>query len=123
MVQASTRGTVDIDDDAGLRIVKAGITRPNGGSECVEGTPASCITSHRNLHTPCIPRHGLVLRIRCPSRCAQQRERRLSGPGVIVTRCEEDAHAPIGPKCPAFMGRASPFPRDLCIIRVTLHLS
>ena len=37
---------------------------------------------------------------------------------VIVTRCEEDAHLPISPKSPAFMGRASPFPRDLCIIRV-----
>lgn len=80
--------------------------------------PASCIASRRSLHMPCIPRHSLAPRIRSPSRCAQRRERRLSGVCVIVTRCEEDAHPPIGPKNPAFMERESPFPRDLCIIRV-----
>ena len=39
---------------------------------------------------------------------------------VIVTRCEEDAHLPIGPESPVFMGRASPFARDLCNIRVDM---
>ena len=81
-------------------------------------TPASCITSRRNLHTPCIPRHRLVLRIQGPSRCAQRRERRPCGVWVIVTRCEEDAHLPIAPESPVFMGRASPFARDLCNVRV-----
>ena len=79
--------------------------------------PASCITSRRNLHTPCIPRHRLVLRIQGPSRCAQRRERRPCGVWVIVTRCEEDAHLPIAPESPVFMGRASPFARDLCNVR------
>ena len=32
--------------------------------------------------------------------------------------CEEDAHAPMGSKSPAFKGRASPLTRDLCNIRV-----
>ena len=80
--------------------------------------PASCITSRRNLHTPCIPRHRPVLRIQSPSRCAQRRERRPCGVWVIVTRSEEDAHLPIGPESPVFMGWASPFARDLCNIRV-----
>ena len=31
--------------------------------------------------------------------------------------CEEDAHAPMGSKSPAFKGRASPLTRDLCNIR------
>ena len=69
---------------------------------------ASCITSRRNLHPPCISRHRFVLRIRSPSRFAQRRERRLSGVCVIFTRCEEDAHGPIDPKSLVFMGRASP---------------
>lgn len=47
---------------------------------------ASCTSSRRNLHTPSIPRHRLVLRIRSPSRGAQRRERRLSGVCVIFTR-------------------------------------
>ena len=79
--------------------------------------PASCITSHRNLHTPCIPRHRLVLRIQSHSQCAQRRERRPCGVWVIVTRCEEDTHLPIAPESPVFMGRASPFARDLCNVR------
>jgi len=61
-----------------------------------------------------------LMRIQSPSRCAQRRERHLSGVCIIVTRCEEDAHTPIGPKIPSFMGRASRFARDLCIIRVDL---
>ena len=32
--------------------------------------------------------------------------------------CEEDAHAPMGSKSPAFKGRAIPLTRDLCNIRV-----
>ena len=32
--------------------------------------------------------------------------------------CEEDAHAPMGSKSPAFKGRASPLTRDLCNNRV-----
>ena len=79
--------------------------------------PASCITSRRNLHTSSISRHRLVLRIQSPSRREQRRERRPSSVCIIVTRCEEDAHGRIGPKSPAFMGRASPFPRNFCIIR------
>ena len=63
------------------------------------------------------PASSLVLRIQSPSRRAQGGERRLSGVCFIVTSREEDAHGSNGPKSPAFMGRASPFPRDLCIIR------
>ena len=33
--------------------------------------------------------------------------------------CEEDAHAPMGSKSPAFKGRGSPLTRDLCNIRVS----
>ena len=35
---AFARVTVDIDDCAGLRVVEAGIAKPIGGGECVEGT-------------------------------------------------------------------------------------
>ncbi len=49
-------------------------------------TLASCITSRRNLHTPSILRHRLVLRVPSSSRCAQRRERRLCGVWVIFIR-------------------------------------
>ena len=79
---------------------------------------ASCITSHRNLHTPCILRHRFVPRIQSFSRCARQREQRLFRVRVIFTCCEEDAHAPNGPNSPASKGRESTLARDLCNIRV-----
>ena len=79
---------------------------------------ASCITSHRNLHTPCIPRHRFVARIQSLSRCAQQREWHLLRVRVIFTYCEEDAHAPNGPNSPASKGRESTLARGLCNIRV-----
>ena len=49
---------------------------PAGGSAGVARSgyivpcPVSCIASRRNLHTPCIPRHRLVLRIQSPFRRA-----------------------------------------------------
>ncbi|MDD9983187.1 MAG: hypothetical protein OXU81_17820 [Gammaproteobacteria bacterium] len=91
-----------------------------GIGKCIDwnSKPASCITSRRNLHTLCIPRHRLV-RIQSPSRCAHRRERRPGGVCIIVTRCEEAPHVPIGPKSLVFVGRASPFARDLCNIRVS----
>lgn len=71
--------------------------------------PASCITSRRNLHTPSIPRDRIGLQIHSPSRCAQQRQRRLSGVRFIVTRCEDDARTPIGPKSPSIHATSEPF--------------
>ena len=83
----------------------------------IDSKPASCITSRRILHMPSIPRHRLVLRIRSPFPvCATTRKasvRRVRPPHP----CEEDAHAPMGSKSPAFKGRASPLTRDLCNIR------
>ena len=35
--------------------------------------------------------------------------------------CEEDAHAPMGSKSPAFKGRGSPLTRDLCTFGFTSH--
>ena len=105
---------------------------PGGGlnddEECMTqtptpGRPASCITSRSNLHTPRIPRHRIVLRIRSSSLCARQREWCLSGVRVTFTRREEDAHAPIGPNSPASKGRESLLARDLCNVRVDCTLS
>ena len=56
------------------------------GERTIQSYPASCITSRRNLHTPSIPRHRLVLPILRPSRCAQRHERRLSGVCGIFIR-------------------------------------
>ena len=78
--------------------------------------PASCIKSRRILHTPSIPRHRLVLRIQNPCRCAQRRERRLSGVCVILIRVRR-THTRRWLQEPAFKGRASLLTREVCNIR------
>ena len=96
-------------------VLRAARCEPLGAASVI--VPASCITSRRILYMPSIPRHRLVLRTESFPVCATTRKatmRRVRPPHS----CEEDAHAPMGSKSPAFKGRASPLTRDLCNIRV-----